>query len=200
MYVVVVVYALTCAVADRGNIVVNSRLHMLVAIAAAFAAAFGILGAPAGFAASPQKIFGFFDARTNTFTPAPAPPTTAQDAATAASSPVVVSGRMTINTTIAIARSIPANATIQVTAGLFVTDAVYNNVAVGVTDVVRSGNTGKASVSFAYRMAVVSASETAKVTVIASAASPTNPSLELTLNIKLPPNGTTTVVNFLAAL
>lgn len=105
--------------------------------------------------APPSKIFGFFDAKTHVFTPAPIPsPVT--EATLAAST--VVTGQMTIKGTITIDPSVPSSQTIFATAGLFVTDAIFNNSAVGVVPVKRAGKTGTFSLSFAYRMAVASAS------------------------------------------
>lgn len=146
---------------------------------------------------APSKpIAGYFDPSTNIFTPLP--PSAA--GAPAAGAPVVISGRLIIRATVAIAPSIPPSAEITAGGRLNFTDGKYT---IGVgrqVDAIRSGNSAQVTVAFQYQIAAKSRAVPMTVSLFVRSSSTGIPFFDMSQDIPLPANGLTTTVTFPGSL
>jgi hypothetical protein len=160
-------------------------------VSPAFAADSGQVADPGQTAQSApvagQKLFGFYNPKTHTFTPSPAPP------AASTAPPIVRSGTITINVNAKL-DAIPSDAQVFAIVNASVNDATYQNGIGTRLTMKRSGNTATASITVPYIFQVMNASEKMTVSVeITSGAAP-YPGSMLSTEIPLPANNAKTVV------
>lgn len=156
-----------------------------------FLAAAAVLAEPA----PTQPIPGYFDYKTQIFTPVP------QNVAPAATKPIIVKGTIIIDVTAQIDRTIAADAFIGVIGAIKIGDANRSGHVGTQTTLTHNGRAGRAVMRVPYQMSVTSTSVPMVVTVeVFASTSPSQPNTTVTQTIAQPANGATTTVAFAVSL
>ena len=156
-----------------------------------------LLLASATVQAAPK--LGYYDPVTRTFTPLP-PANAVGAQADPQAAPVLRHGTVVIKALLYVDPAIPTNQDIRVIGTVVPADAKFSGSVGNRTDVVRSGNSGQATITLHYYFASETAGATVTVGCVVSTGLDGVPFLKLQQKIPLPANGVTTTVTFRAAV